>query len=238
MPTIQIVQEAEKYGYHMASYSQKNVRNEERKPYTKHLVRLRNVPKNDLVVGDTIPEIVIVNAHDKTTRLRFMLGFFRVVCSNGLITGDIFEDFSYKHTDKNPFDVILQQFDRIQGVAKQRLDTIQAMKQEYMPLSAVREFAIAASKLFPERVYDDIMGIQLAARYEDTADTLWNVYNRIQENLMRGNVTIRGTNARIRKARPINSIDKNITVNQQLWKIAERFLPASNDTHAALAIAA
>jgi hypothetical protein len=227
MPTIDIINKAKEYGYMVSSYSQKRVRDSLRAPFTKHMVRLRMdgiVP----VVGDVVPEILVVNAHDRTTRLQFMLGFFRFVCANGMVTGDIFEDYRFKHTDKNPFEKILEQFDSIRVVATERLDSIREMQDHQLSYARQRDFAFDASKLIPERVYYETSELNNVVRETDRGNSLWLTFNRVQENLIRGLAHIRSANGKVRKSRPINSIDTNISVNQRLWKIAESYLPSAN----------
>jgi hypothetical protein len=56
-------------------------------------------------------------------------------------------------------------------------------------------------------------------REEDAGNSAWVVYNRVQENLIRG---IEGF------SRPINSYLDNVRVNQLLWKGAETSLKFDN----------
>lgn len=229
MPTIDIINKASNYGYVVSSYSQKKVRNPERVPFTKHMVRLR-MDGITPVVGDVVPEILVINAHDRTTRLQFMLGFFRFVCANGMVTGDVFEDYRFKHTDTNPFDKILEQFEVIKTVANSRMDTIESMKNTFLNYDRTNDFAFDASKLTPERVYVSTSELNLINRQEDTGSSLWNTFNRVQENIIRGLSRIRSANSKERKARPITSIDRNININQKLWRLAESYLPVANNS--------
>ena len=228
MPTIDIINKAAEHGYIVSSYSEKKCRNAERTPFTKHMVRLRmdNVLP---IVGDVVPEILIINAHDRTTRLQFLLGFFRFVCANGMVTGDIFEGYRYKHTDTNPFDKILNQFDVIKTVASKRMDTIELMRETTLSFDRQRDFAYDASTLTPERTYQMTAELNYINRTEDNSSSLWNTFNRVQENLIKGIAQIRTNNNKTRKARPITSIDKNVSINQRLWKLAESYIPSAND---------
>jgi hypothetical protein len=65
-------------------------------------------------------------------------------------------------------------------------------------------------------------------RSEDASPSLWHVFNRIQENVIRGgyNVqmprrTTQGVDIRPRKMRTINSIAQSIAINRKLWDGAE-----------------
>ena len=52
--------------------------------YGKHLVRMRHSGATP-TVGDSLPEIVLLNANDGSSSLRLLAGLYRLVCSNGLI---------------------------------------------------------------------------------------------------------------------------------------------------------
>jgi hypothetical protein len=63
-------------------------------------------------------------------------------------------------------------------------------------------------------------------RIADGYDDAWTVFNRIQENVIRGGALIksfseRNTDGSYRKARAVNSVAENVRVNRELWDIAE-----------------
>jgi len=60
-------------------------------------------------------------------------------------------------------------------------------------------------------------------RGEDNGSTVWNTFNVIQENAMKGDYQINGAKG-TRKARPIIDITRQVDVNTRLWKLAEEFV--------------
>lgn len=62
-------------------------------------------------------------------------------------------------------------------------------------------------------------------RREDAGQSLWQTFNVIQENLIRGGLDGRRqtSDGRIRRSttRPINGIDQNVGLNRALWTLAE-----------------
>lgn len=62
-------------------------------------------------------------------------------------------------------------------------------------------------------------------RREDVGQSLWQTFNVIQENLIRGGISGRRQTAdgRIRRSqtRAINGIDQNVGLNRALWTLAE-----------------
>ena len=87
----------------------------------------------------------------------------------------------------------------------------------------VREFNDRTLKLAGRDVWQDL---QLCRREIDAPNTLWNVFNRTQENLMRGGITYKTGRGRNCRSRPIGSVRKNLDLNKRLWDLAEEFLPA------------
>ena len=67
-------------------------------------------------------------------------------------------------------------------------------------------------------VDDDILNNMITpTRKEDVGNDLWRRFNVIQENIMQGNFSTHNANGKLRKARPIKSITRNIDVNKQLF---------------------
>lgn len=63
----------------------------------------------------------------------------------------------------------------------------------------------------------------LTRRSADRDNNLWNTFNAVQENLMKGG--LRGRNAvtnRRTRTRAIKSIDKNVQLNKALWTLTEK----------------
>jgi hypothetical protein len=79
--------------------------------------------------------------------------------------------------------------------------------------------------------YDDLQTAPVAAdkllqsrRMEDTGDNLWNVYNRVQENLCRGGLKDysrrKADGHRFPRTRAVTGLDENIRLNKSLWHLA------------------
>jgi hypothetical protein len=63
-------------------------------------------------------------------------------------------------------------------------------------------------------------------RAEDVGDDLWRVYNRVQENLLRGGLSRRSTMGRLTRTRAISSIRRDVELNGKLWDLATEMLAA------------
>ena len=99
IPTIQIVEGMMKEGFLPFSVMQARSRSESRREYTKHLIRFRHAEmlKGTPHVGQLFPEIVLINSHDGSTAYQLMSGIFRLVCTNGMITGTQYGDYKIRH---------------------------------------------------------------------------------------------------------------------------------------------
>ncbi len=72
---------------------------------------------------------------------------------------------------------------------------------------------------------DDLLNeIISPTRIEDEGDSLWKVFNVVQEKIVGGGFQYRNSKGKIRKARKIKNFQQDIKVNQQLWEMAEEFI--------------
>ena len=58
-------------------------------------------------------------------------------------------------------------------------------------------------------------------RVDDDRRDLWSVFNRTQENLIKGGLTGRSANGRRQSTRPVQGIDQNLRLNRALWLLAD-----------------
>ena len=58
-------------------------------------------------------------------------------------------------------------------------------------------------------------------RPEDLGQTLWNSFQRIQENSLRGGQPGRSSQGRRMQTRLVSSIDRTVSLNRALWMLAE-----------------
>lgn len=63
-------------------------------------------------------------------------------------------------------------------------------------------------------------------RADDAKDDLWSVFNRIQENVLRGGLSRRSPTGRLVRSRRITSIREDVRLNGALWDLAEGMLEA------------
>lgn len=226
IPTSQIVDWMTSNGYGVFSASQSGSRDETKRGHTKHMLRFRRLDAQPMtVVGETRPEIVLVNSHDGTSAYNLMAGLFRLACTNGLIvSAGVIQDVRIMHKGNILEDVA----NGVETLSRQ-LPTISESVGEMARIELSRPeqeiFARAALSV----KYDDAPPITesqalTVRRHEDAAPTLWNTLNRVQEALVKGGdryrlETDRGVQRR--QTQPVNSVDGQTRVNRAIWQLAE-----------------
>ena len=58
-------------------------------------------------------------------------------------------------------------------------------------------------------------------RTADAGSDLWSTFNRVQENIVQGGLTMKSTNGRRMSTRAVAGIDSSVKVNRALWMLAE-----------------
>jgi len=220
IPTIDVLDGLRAEGFQPFEVRQTKVRDVGRREHTKHMVRLRHA--NALhAVGTEVPEIILINSHDGSSSYQLLSGIFRMVCSNGLIAGDVHNDVRVRHTGNVVNDVIEGSFEVLQNL-QQVTGSIDAMRAVELTDAEQRLLAAGAIEL---RWGDEspVKPQQLITprRYEDNKSDLWTTFNRIQENLVKGGVRGRSATGRRTTTREVGGVNENVKLNRALWQLAE-----------------
>ena len=244
IPTHELLSGLSKEGFVPVKVQVGGSRDEEKRAFTKHLIRFRRsddlagVPK----VGDSHPEVVLLNAHDGTSSYQLHAGLFRLVCTNGLTVSD--QDFgSVKvgHSGRGVLDKVIEGTYRVLDDAVAALDHAQQLQTVALDRDEQRIFGEAALRLrFDDETLPRINGSEVVRprRDADLAPNLWHTFNRAQENLIRGGLSYRHTNEEtnrtsFRETRPVNGADGDLRLNRALWHLATQFAKLKEDAVAA-----
>ena len=161
------------------------------------------------------PTFRVINSHNRSAALTLALGVVRFICSNGLIRGDIIGAYKFQHIVRNPVDLVMDGVQRLIREVAPTMDMISEMKTKQLSWDQQREFAVIAGQLRDITTFNpDLLETY---RDEDIPNDVWTIYNRLQENLMRGNYT---AGPKQRKARPIKAIQADFDLNTKLWNTA------------------
>jgi len=227
IPTERVIDDMELMGWKPVDAKEVKARTEDTRGVQKHLVIFRN---DDVVIngedGDTVfPQILITNSHDGKNAFQFTAGLFRMICENGLvISTEEFEDLKMRHMGYTFEDLQLL----IRGMVEKLPLTVEAMnKMKNVELEEEQMFNLAKSFLnirvegtkntFDKQAIEDVLESQ---RKKDEGNMLWEVFNRVQENIIEGNFEYKTPSGKLRQARVIKNFKQDQIVNKKMFNEA------------------
>lgn len=222
IPTATVLTELRKEGFQPFMVTQTRTRHEDRRDYTKHMIRLRHA--SQINARGEANEIILLNSHDGTSSYQMLAGMFRFVCSNGLVCGDTVADVRVPHKGDVAGQVIEGAYQVLHGFDR-ALESRESMQAITLEEGEAEVFARAALSL----KYDDPdrpapiteSQILMPRRFDDRRPDLWSVFNRTQENLTKGGLHGRSANGRRQQTRPVQGIDSDVRLNRALWLLAD-----------------
>ncbi|MDM0029151.1 DUF932 domain-containing protein [Variovorax saccharolyticus] len=222
IPTSTVLEGLRREGFEPFMVAQTRVRDEGKREFTKHLLRMRHRSQiNDAEAN----EVILLNSHDGTSSYQCISGLVRFACMNGLVCGEALNDVRVRHSGEivdnviegafrvmGGFDQVREQRDAMRGI------TLDAGEADILARSALSlKYEPDATKPAP------ITTAQVLAprRLADDKPDLWTTFNRIQESLLRGGLPAKTTNGRRLRTREVQGIDQSIKLNRALWMLAE-----------------
>ena len=223
IPTINVIDGLRANGFQPFEVRQTRVRDQGKREHTKHLVRLRHDSHISAAVGEEVPEIILLNSHDGSSSYQLMSGFFRLVCSNGLIAGDVQNDIRIRHSGNVVDDVIEGSYRVLDNIeaASQRIETYKSITLSPGEQSALADAAVQLRWGDSAPIYGSHQLLR-ARRYEDQQNDLWTTFNRLQENLVKGGIGGRSKTNRRTTTREVGGVNENVKLNRALWTLADR----------------
>jgi hypothetical protein len=229
--TIDVVDALRFEGWMPVDATQKNVRDKSKRELTTHLLRFRRLD-DQITVGDSVVELLLKNAHDRSSAFVLHAGIFRMACANGIVIADsTFSKMSVRHGKNIVSDIIEGSYDIIREVPM-ITNHVEGMQNTMLDGSQRANFARDAYEVaYGEKQENDITTdgdivnqLLQPKRHADTGHDLWSTFNVVQENVIRGGLRTTKINdkGRIRRnqKREVTSIDKNLKVNKALWELA------------------
>ena len=208
-------------------------RKKERIGYQKHVMVFEH---DSFMIDDTNRlQLLVTNSHDGTSSLILNLGVFRTVCANGLVVGEEFQEFRIPHRGKLLSKKIKIALTEIIANAE-RYTTVVRRWQSTMLTQ--EEIGRLAKSCFSLRVKESLQSnnetligctpIAKSNRPQDNRTDLWTVFNKIQENIIRGRIRYQVARENekgeivtsIKKLRAIRAVSKLIDLNKKLWNEA------------------
>ena len=231
--TYGIVRKLEEEGFGVVGAKQSVTRLPDRKPFAKHMLRLRKKDEVQRRVGDTVFEVLLKNANDGTAAYDLLSGLFRIRCLNSLVAMDT--QMSTQRV-RHSGDVAPKVIEGVFSVVKDAERALNAPDQwGQLQLAAPEQMFLAEAAhaiRFPvdenNNQTTNVKPEQLLniRRTGDAGTDLWTVFNVLQENVVRGGLDNFGYNAegRFRRAhtREVKGIDQSTALNRALWTLGEK----------------
>ena len=251
VPTMKVVNDLRTLGYECVDAVQVKARKKSTNGYQKHMLtfehpdhKVDQVKEVELEDGTTetqvlpaeeYPQLLLTNSHDGGNAFSLSAGIFRMVCSNGLVIKT--EDYGTARLVHKgySFEAVQKLVKEFEETISEVINKITAMKQVQLTKAQQIEFAKQAALLrFTAKSYNedniadvvDLDGLLEVERKEDAGNGLYEVFNRVQESLVKGKylyassgkVNAEGT--KTRKGREIKNFKQSIDVNKKLSELA------------------
>ena len=234
LPTFMIIADMLKLGWKVSKAQSMKSKSKVQNQFGKHLLCFFH-PEIFIKGADgkpeAYPQIVIMNNHRGWGRFKFEIGIFRLVCSNGLVikTQD-FGTFKMRHLGYSFEELQKLVNEAVSGLPK-IVSKINKMDKTIMTQPQMKKFAAEALKvrLGGDKAFTDeeIKQVLISQRKEDDGNSVWKVFNRVQEHLMAGGFFIKSQdNAKSRKVRKISNMLKDVEMNQKLWSLIDKAVAA------------
>lgn len=222
-------------GYNLFKVTESRVRNPEFNGFQKHIARFRSVTQTQ---DGLFPEIIIVNDHMGRSCVRIMAGLFRVVCTNGLVTGTTYESINMRHVG-NANDRLRETLPLVVANSELMMRHVDAMSKIELTQDKKNQLAQNIINAQLKNVNAKIIGVNLidesqklltVQRRDDNKSDLFTVTNIIQENLFQQGIkyqaehkkdpnTMRHAKTKVVKDGTLYSI----RTNQMIWDEALKF---------------
>ena len=224
IPTITVLENLKREGFQPFFACQTRVRDQSKREHTKHMLRLR---REGQITGKQVPEIILLNSHDGSSSYQMLPGLFRAVCQNGLICGESFGEVRVPHKG-NVVEKVIEGAYEVLGIFDRVEEKRDAMQSLLLPPPAQQAFARAALTYRFGEEHQPVTEAQILTprRYEDRQDDLWSVFNRCQENLLKGGLPGRIARGKRSHTRAVKGIDGDVKLNRAHWVMAEELQQA------------
>lgn len=188
-----------------------------------HQVNLIHKSQTHINYQEGFPQLSIVNSHNLTRKFSLNLGFFRLVCSNGLIapTGlcTSIRPTLHRQGVFNHGEILTSMthaLDQFETVVKhtEKLKNRELSESERLMLARYAYYIRFRYRMSqPKKV--DIGELLRPRREADNKTDLWTTFNVIQENIMRGGSLI---------GKGVTQFQDELRFNQELWTGVDKAL--------------
>ena len=239
--TYTVIQDMEKLGWKVVRAAQRRATKKSSGRFSYHMVALQNpdikitkqVDGGEEIV-ECFPQIILTNSHDGLSCFQFRVGLYRCICSNGLVISDAeLSEFKIRHI-YNSFENLRAVVGRILEALPSKVERMSQMSNVLLSEDQKLDFAKKALSIrkgvkeeelqADEETYKDLL---TPVRKEDEGSSLWNVYNVLQEKIVKGGYTTAEEGKKARKVRKVTSFIKELDFSRRIDEVAQSYLMAA-----------
>ncbi|HLD91164.1 MAG TPA: DUF932 domain-containing protein [Patescibacteria group bacterium] len=234
--TKDIISFFESQGFMLANKKICKVRNRSKQGFQKHMLRFNH---EALRIDDqNTLQVLVKNSHDGSSSLQINLGIYRLVCSNGMVIGREFVGYNLKHIGHNFYIKLEESLKELIVAAPKYKEMIIRMQNVNLTNDQKDEIIKKAVNLRLQSIENvdnvDVSRSFSPIRIEDNTNDLYTVLNLVQERVIRGGIkyttkTVNENNVveiKNHSTKKINSIDKDLELNKNLFDIVSSYLVA------------
>ena len=239
--TYTVIQDMEKLGWKVVRAAQRRATKKSSGRFSYHMVALQNpdikitkqVDEGEEIV-ECFPQIILTNSHDGLSCFQFRVGLYRCICSNGLVISDAeLSEFKIRHIYYS-FENLRAVVGRILAALPSKVERMSQMSNVLLSEDQKLDFAKKALSIrkgvkeeelqADEETYKDLL---TPVRKEDEGSSLWNVYNVLQEKIVKGGYTTAEEGKKARKVRKVTSFIKELDFSRRIDEVAQSYLMAA-----------
>jgi len=225
--TATIVNKFRNAGFEVSRWGASRVNKADKAGFQQHSIWFRH-SKISGFKSNAIPEIQFVSSYDGSCAYRLYKALFRPACSNGLVmpmSCGVARVVHLGDAAKRAVDEAL----RLIGESESMLNMVNTMESKQLTGLQAIDFAKHAGQLvFPDGALFEASKLLVNRRTADEGQDLWTVFNVVQENLLSGGAKylmpkvdqFEVETLAKRTARKVQSIDRVIKLNQDLFSLA------------------
>lgn len=220
IPTIKAVDHLRDSGWVPVEAKQGKVNAIHREGFQQHVITFT---KPDLDLGNRRIQMNLYNSHDAGSAYILSGGIYELICSNGLVVGSNIAEYRHPHINFSP-DQFIESAKFVAGTMTEVATRVEAWEKIELEDPEIFTFADAAHDIFTKgKSHSSTNPSQLLIprRQADDSPSLWKVFNRIQENIIRGGLLGISENGRRSRTRGITNIKRDKLINQSLWSMCE-----------------
>ena len=227
IPTSVILEDLDKLGWKIREVVNPKYKSTANQSHGKHMVRLFNENIHITSGADkNFVEIALYNSSNGLSKFKMEVGIFRFVCENGMVVkSEDFGSINVRHSGYS-FESLKASIDEMIVKLPELAGKINQFSAKELTTSEIQGLAKAAYDLrgggrTPNA--EELAEILKVRRPEDEGNSLWVVFNRIQESVVRGGQMFIDARGRMREQKAIRNLDKSLKINQELWALAESY---------------